>query len=84
MHPFTAPNACAKCAREKQAEWKRRGLRLFFLPPYSPHLNRIELLWKQVKYRWLEPIAYAAFDALCRHVSNVLNQVGTKYRVTFA
>lgn len=74
----------AKCVREKQREWKRRGLRLFFLPPYSPHLNRIELLWKQVKYRWLEPIAYVAFDALCRHVSNVLNQVGTKYRITFA
>ena len=79
-----APIHRAKCVREKQAEWKRRGLRLFFLPPYSPHLNRIELLWKQVKYRWLEPSAYIAFDALCFHVANILDHVGTKYRLTFA
>lgn len=79
-----APIHRAKAVREKQGEWKRRGLRLFFLPPYSPHLNRIELLWKQVKYRWLEPQAYVAFDALCFHVVNVLEQVGTKYRITFA
>lgn len=79
-----APIHRAKCVREKQAAWKRRGLRLFFLPPYSPHLNRIELLWKQVKYRWLEPQAYATFDALCFHVTDVLNQVGSKYRITFA
>jgi hypothetical protein len=79
-----APIHRAKAVREKQAQWKRRGLRLFFLPPYSPHLNRIELLWKQVKYRWLEPQAYVAFDALCSHVKTVLEQVGTKYRITFA
>lgn len=79
-----APIHRAKCVREKQAEWKQRGLRLFFLPPYSPHLNRIELLWKQVKYRWLEPQAYVAFDTLCLHVTNTLNQVGSKYRITFA
>ena len=79
-----APIHRAKCVREKQVEWKRRGLRLFFLPPYSPHLNRIELLWKQVKYRWLEPLAYTAFNVLCSHVTKVLDQVGTKYRLTFA
>lgn len=54
-----APIHRAKAVREKQAQWKRRGLRPFFLflPPYSPHLNRIELLWKQVKSRWLAPQA---------------------------
>ena len=52
--------------------------------PHSPHLNRIEVLWRQVKYRWLEPGAYAAFNALCFHVSNIFEQVGTKYRITFA
>ncbi len=79
-----APIHRAKAVRAQQAAWKRRGLRLFFLPPYSPHLNRIELLWKQVKYRWLAPQAYVAFDALCFHVTEVLNQVGSKYRITFA
>ena len=25
---------------------------LFYLPPYSPELNMIEILWKQAKYHW--------------------------------
>ncbi len=79
-----APIHRARAVRQKQAEWKRRGVRLFFLPPYSPHLNRIELLWKQVKYRWLAPQAYATFDVLCSHVTQVLDNVGSKYRITFA
>ncbi len=79
-----APIHRAKAVRQKQAAWKQRGLRLFFLPPYSPHLNRIELLWKQIKYRWLEPPAYAAFSSLCYHVTHILNQVGSKYCRTYA
>jgi transposase len=79
-----APVHRAKCVQEKRAEWKEKGLRLLFLPPYCPHLNRIELLWKQVKYRWLEPQAYVTFHALCLHVTSILDNVGTKYRVTFA
>ena len=79
-----APIHRAKAVREKQKQWKQRGLRLFFLPPYSPHLNRIEVLWKQIKYRWLAPQAYAAFDVLGSHVTDLLSQVGSKYRITFA
>ena len=29
--------------------WRRRGLFIFFLPPYSPQLNLIERLWKEIK-----------------------------------
>jgi transposase len=29
-----------------------QGLFLYYLPPYSPELNRIEILWKQAKYFW--------------------------------
>ncbi|MDR1180459.1 MAG: transposase, partial [Bacteroidales bacterium] len=25
----------------------------FFLPPYSPELNKIEILWRFIKYKWL-------------------------------
>jgi transposase len=25
---------------------------LFCLPPYSPELNLIEIVWKHAKYRW--------------------------------
>jgi len=74
----------AKAVQAKREEWKKKGLRLLFLPPYSPHLNRIEVLWRQVKYHWLEPTAYTDFPTLCHSVNTVLDQVGTKYQITFA
>ena len=37
---------------QKRRQWRRRGLYLYYLPPYSPELNRIEILWKQAKYFW--------------------------------
>lgn len=74
----------ARVVGQKRAEWKARGLRLLFLPPYCPHLNRIEVLWRQIKYRWLPPDAYRDFATLCQSVAHVLDQVGTKYRLSFA
>ncbi len=72
-----------KLVRAKQREWKQKGLRLLFLPPYCPHLNLIEVLWRQVKYRWLWPEAYQNFETLCQSVTGILAQVGTKYRLSF-
>lgn len=74
----------AKAVRQKRREWKAQGLRLLFLPPYCPHLNLIETLWRMVKHRWLPPEAYADFAALCQGVTDILAQVGTKYQVSFA
>ena len=74
----------AKVVREKQAQWKARGLRLLFLPPYCPHLNKIETLWRLIKYRWLAPEAYQSFAALCQTVTALLAQVGTEYQISFA
>ena len=74
----------ARAVQQKRREWKRRGLRLLFLPPYCPHLNAIEALWRHVKYRWLPVEAYQQFDRLCTSVIDVLDQVGTRYHITFA
>jgi transposase len=74
----------AKVVREKQAEWKRQGLRLLFLPPYCPHLNCIEILWRTIKYRWLAPHDYRDFPTLSQSVTDILKNVGTKYRLSFA
>jgi transposase len=35
-----------------------------FLPPYSPHLNLAEVLWRKLKYEWLRPQDYADEDTL--------------------
>ena len=74
----------SKLVRAKRPEWKRRGLRLLFLPPYCPHLNLIETLWRMVKHRWLAPEAYADFATLCQRVSDVLAKVGDQYQISFA
>ena len=74
----------SKLVRAKRREWKQKGLRLLFLPPYCPHLNLIETLWRQVKYRWLAPDAYRTFETLCQSVTDILAQIGTKYRISFA
>ena len=74
----------SKQVQAKRKEWKRKGLRLLFLPPYCPHLNLIETLWRQVKYRWLDCGAYRNFETLCQSVTDILAQVGAKYQLSFA
>jgi hypothetical protein len=32
--------------------WKQHGLLIKYLPPYSPALNLIEILWRRIKYDW--------------------------------
>ncbi|WP_051040375.1 MULTISPECIES: transposase [Methylomicrobium] len=33
---------------------EEKGIRFYFLPPYSPELNRIKPLWRKMKYEWLK------------------------------
>jgi len=33
--------------------WKEQGLRIYYLPSYTPELNLIELLWQRIKYTWM-------------------------------
>lgn len=74
----------SQAVREKRREWKARGLRLLFLPPYSPQMNCIEILWRTIKYHWLPPQAYLSFATLCQGVKDILAQIGTKYQISFA
>lgn len=61
---------------------ERQGLRLYFLPPYSPELNRIEKLWHKMKYEWM---AFKARDAKTLHadVEEILAGFGDKYMLSF-
>ncbi|WP_256990716.1 IS630 family transposase [Burkholderia sp. HI2714] len=61
---------------------RQRGLRLYFLSPYSPELNRIEKLWHQMKYQWL---AFKArdVDTLEADIDSILNGFGDKYGFSF-
>lgn len=69
---------------EKIEEWEKQGLKIHFLPTYCPSLNKIELLWKKIKYDWLTWEAYSSYKNLCRELDEILSQVGSKYYITFA
>jgi transposase len=44
--------------KERIKVWQQRGLYLFYLPRYSPHLSIVEILWRKLKYEWLSPTDY--------------------------
>jgi hypothetical protein len=67
----------------KIEEWKEKDLLIFFLPPYSPELNLIEILWRRIKYQWLPFDAYLCFQNLKERLSYVLNNFGIKYDIIF-
>jgi transposase len=67
-----------------QAEWAERQLEIFWLPAYSPQLNLIEILWRFIKYQWLEFSAYKDWNSLVEAVENILKKVGKQYVINFA
>jgi transposase len=69
---------------DKEEEWANKGLEIFFLPTYSPQLNIIEILWRFMKYQWLETNAYESYSTLVESVENILINFGTKYTINFA
>jgi hypothetical protein len=64
--------------------WKKQGLFIKYLPTYSPELNRIEILWRRIKYDWLPFSAYQCLNAMIEALENILSHVGSKYQITFA
>ena len=49
---------------KKIEEWKKKNLEIFWLPAYSPKLNLIEILWKFIKYEWVEVSMYESKKSL--------------------
>jgi len=70
--------------QERRAFWQQRGLFIFYLPPYSPHLNIAERLWRELKYEWLQPADYATTDGLFYRVRQALAAVGTSLKIRFS
>jgi transposase len=67
----------------KKDEWLACGVALHYLPTYSPELNLIEILWRQVKYQWLPLSCYLSYENLKQSVLNVLSGFGNEYLLTF-
>jgi transposase len=61
---------------------KENGLVLYFLPPYSPELNRIERFWHKMKYEWMA-FKHRTTEALEAAVDKALAGFGIEYPFTF-
>nr|WP_246148788.1 transposase [Candidatus Accumulibacter phosphatis] len=72
----------AKAIQPVLALPKQAGLTLIFLPPYSPELNPIELLWHKMKYEWMAFKARTA-ERLQADVGKILDGFGSDCRMTF-
>ncbi|MEO1445152.1 MAG: IS630 family transposase [Cyanobacteria bacterium J06635_11] len=70
--------------KERREDWAKRGLYLFELPTYSPELNLIEILWRFMKYEWIEIEAYESWNTLKNHVEEMLVGFGGKFVINFA
>ena len=73
-----------KLIAELRPVWEKRGLFLFFLPPYSPHLNIAETLWRILKGKWLRPADYVSTDSLLYATNRALAAIGNELVINFA
>jgi transposase len=70
--------------RELRHLWEKRGLFLFYLPPYSPHLNIAETLWRILKGKWIRPLDYVSTDSLFYSTNRALAAVGKRLFINYS
>ena len=79
-----APTHKSKKFSKNLEKWKSMGLNLLYLPPYSPQLNKIEILWRFMKYKWINIQAYNSFKDLDNHLEEILSNYGNLYTINFS
>lgn len=60
-------HTCSVIHQERE-NWKKRGLIVVYLPPYSPELNLMEREWRQLKYHDLQERRFETKEELRRAV----------------
>ena len=80
-----APWHKSVAVENKIEDWQAKGMFIFRLPTYSPHLNLIETLWRKMKFEWLKPQDYQNKDALHGAVNNILtNYNNEEFNIDFS
>jgi transposase len=74
----------SRIIKERIKIWQQRGLYLFYLPRYSPHLNIVETLWRKLKYEWLTPDDYQSKEYLFYQINLALKAVGNSLFIRFS
>ena len=78
-----APRHTSEVFLAKIEHWKKKNLFIQFIPAYCPELNYIEILWKHIKYHWMKIDAYKDINTLSVHLDDILNKIGSEYRINF-
>jgi hypothetical protein len=78
-----APTHRSEMFLSQLEQWMGRELYVFFLPRYSPHLNKAETYWRKAKYEWLKPADYGSFAKFKKKIHHIFNQIGLEYQVAF-
>ena len=71
-----APFHTAGVIREREVEWEAKGLTLYRLPAYCPHLNLIEGVWRRLKGFLMPRRFYDSVAELKQAVLHALNLLG--------
>jgi transposase len=72
----------SKKLKKHMIELEKKGIKLYFLPPYSPELNRIEKLWQQMKYVWMSAKC-RTLEMLEADVGYILENFGQNFNLKF-
>ena len=70
--------------KEYLQQWQSRGLYIFYLPTYSPHLNICERVWKELKARWIKPEDYLSADDLFYATTLAMAAIGKSLFIDFS
>jgi hypothetical protein len=79
-----APWHTADLILQKREEWEEKGLFLFYLPISSPHLNKIETLWRFIKYQWLQIQDFMSEAKLKKALLNIFSNFGCQFKIEFS
>jgi transposase len=69
--------------QETHDRWmKEHSTMLVYLPPYSPELNLIEIVWNKLKYNWRRFVTWSR-DTFDHELGKLLNGYGTDFQINF-
>ena len=75
----------SKKFRARIDDWiLEKKLFVCFLPTYSPEINLIEILWRKVKYEWLNLLSITDFKEFKKEVERVFSSFGQEYMISFS
>jgi hypothetical protein len=72
----------AQLVKERIPALKQAGVSFFFIPPYSPELNLIEPIWRQIKHQDLPHRSFLTIEALQEAVVAALDRRSRSYQAT--